>query len=54
MEIGELKVNRHGKITSQKGISKDTSKDTNIFTNLTNLISSLKPKPYPLSSNKNE
>lgn len=35
-------------------ISEDTSKDTNIFTNLTNLISSLKPKPYPLSSNKNE
>ena len=34
--------------------NQQTTKDTNIFTSLTNWINQFKPKPYPLSTNKNE
>lgn len=32
----------------------DPNKDTDMFTSLTNWINKFKPKPYPLSTNKNE
>ena len=34
--------------------NQQTNKDTDMFTSLTNWINKLKPKPYPLSTNKNE
>lgn len=34
--------------------NQQTNKDTDMFTSLTNWINKFKPKPYPLSTNKNE
>ena len=34
--------------------NQQTTKDTDMFTSLTNWINQFKPKPYPLSTNKNE
>ena len=34
--------------------NQQTNKDTNMFTSLTNWINKFEPKPYPLSTNKNE